>query len=101
MPRTDAEVVVIGGGLAGTAAAEAARSVGRDVLWLADGAPGASDTPVALVHPFAGGSFRPREHAVDAWQEAVRWFSGAGEAAVHRAVPVSYTHLTLPTTPYV
>ncbi|MEM6296831.1 MAG: FAD-dependent oxidoreductase [Myxococcota bacterium] len=77
--------MVLGGGLAGVLAAQTAASMGRAVTVLDDGHRRASDAPCALVHPFVGGSFRPRANVAEAWAASVAWFSRF-EAHVRRSV---------------
>ncbi len=80
-----ADLVVIGGGLAGALAVEAALDAQREVVWIDAGDARASDAPCALVHPFVGGSFRPRPGVVSAWNAARQWFAAHGSGFVHHA----------------
>lgn len=93
MPQVD--LLVIGGGLAGVLAAEVGLGARRDVTVLEHGRRRASDTPCALVHPFAGGSFRPREDVEEVWTHAKRWF-GARDRWCQHAVARRYLPQTRP-----
>lgn len=72
MPPVD--VVVIGGGLAGVLAAEVLHAQGHAVRVVDRPGRRASDAPCAIVHPFVGGSFAPREHVEAAWMASRAWF---------------------------
>ena len=54
MRRTPADVVIVGGGIAGWSAAYFARRAGRDVTLIDAGVDRASDLPVALINPLRG-----------------------------------------------
>ena len=70
-----ADVVVIGGGLAGVLAAEVLSRQGAVVRVIERGGRRASDAPCAIVHPFVGGSFAPRPNVEAAWLASRAWFS--------------------------
>ncbi len=65
MIRDAADVVVVGGGVAGRAAAWFAARAGRDVTLVDDGRDRASDLPLALVNPLRGRDGRLVARGVD------------------------------------
>jgi glycine/D-amino acid oxidase-like deaminating enzyme len=82
------QVVVVGGGLAGTMlVAELRRRGLRGVVWIdAGGGERGSDSPCALVQPFAGRSFQPRPGLFEAWAQARNWLESLDASAeVHAA----------------
>ena len=54
VPRRDADVLVVGAGIAGLSAAWNAKRAGRNVTIVDDGAHRASDLPIALINPLRG-----------------------------------------------
>ncbi len=89
MPRAD--VVVIGGGLAGVLAAEVLHAQGDDVRVIDRPGSRASDAPCAIVHPFVGGTFSPRPDVEGAWLASRAWFLArrafVRESIVRRHLP--------------
>lgn len=89
MPRAD--VVVIGGGLAGVLAAEVLHAQGHDVRVIDRPGSRASDAPCAIVHPFVGGTFSPRPNVEEAWLASRTWFLArrafVRESIVRRHLP--------------
>ncbi|MCR9164221.1 MAG: FAD-dependent oxidoreductase [Nannocystaceae bacterium] len=86
-----ADVVVVGGGLAGVLAAEVLHARGHAVRVIDRAERRASDAPCAIVHPFVGGSFAPRPNVEAAWGASRAWFlaraSFVREEVVRRHLP--------------
>jgi|GEM_PF-7043734 len=73
-----ADVVVVGGGLAGVLAADVLAGDGCSVRVVDGFGRRASDAPCAIVHPFVGGTFTPRPDVEAAWLASRAWFGARG-----------------------